>query len=93
LRAAALTFACLPAPRPPAADDDVEALTLELIQMMTLLLKHVPTALLGPHRKALLHTSWRWVQVGRRLGWRWAQHMRLGQCCLQPAAAAAAKLH
>jgi hypothetical protein len=33
---------------------------------MTLLLKHVPTALLGPHRKALLHTSWRWVQVGRR---------------------------
>ena len=51
------------------ADNDVEALTLELIQLMTLLLKHVPTALLGPHRKALLHTSWRWVQVGSRLGW------------------------
>ena len=46
----------------PPTDNDVEALTLELIQLMTLLLKHVPTAQLAPHRKALLHTSWRWVQ-------------------------------
>jgi hypothetical protein len=49
-------------PPPCPADNDVEALTLELIQLMTLLLKAVPTSMLNRYKKALLHTSWRWVQ-------------------------------